>query len=130
MSREDEPLMFARISGGLYPMNEAAEEAVRVLKQDEQVAVKISHRRNLERLKAYWSYLRRCVDATGCASSPKVLHNAIKIGLGNIDYVKLKEGKMVPIAGSISFPKMTETEFIKYFEAAQQWLAEEIGYAE
>lgn len=129
MSREDEePTLFHKHGVGLFPSNEAAEELIRAIGGNEVVSLRIDNRRNPQRLRAYWAYLRGAVDATGCAPSPDVLHQAIKIGLGYVNAVLLKGGNMIKVAGSISFAKMKETEFIKYFQAAEQWLAEKIGY--
>ena len=113
----------------LVPNNEDAVDLMNTIKRHDTVQVEIKRPRNYKRLQAYWAMLRSCVDATGCAPSTDALHDVIKLGTGHFDAVILKatgETKLVP--ASISFAAMTEREFIDYFQSAQLWLAENIGY--
>lgn len=77
----------------------------------------------------YWSTLRRVAKATGKWPTEHHLHDELKIACG---YVRIKlsalNGELVNIPDSISFDKMTQQEFQKYFELAMAKLAEGIGY--
>ena len=77
----------------------------------------------------YWSTLRRVAKATGKWPTEHHLHDELKIACG---YVRIKlsalNGELVNIPDSISFDKMNQAEFFKYFELAMKKLAEGIGY--
>jgi hypothetical protein len=77
----------------------------------------------------YWSTLRRVARDTGKWPTEHHLHDELKIACG---YVRIKlsalNGELVNIPDSISFDKMNQAEFFKYFELAMKKLAEGIGY--
>lgn len=77
----------------------------------------------------YWSTLRRVARDTGKWPTEHHLHDELKIACG---YVRIKlsalNGQLVNIPDSISFDKMNQAEFFKYFELAMNKLAEGIGY--
>lgn len=77
----------------------------------------------------YWTTLRRVAKATGKWPTEHHLHDELKIACG---YVRIKlsalNGELVNIPDSISFDKMSQQEFQRYFELAMAKLAEGIGY--
>lgn len=94
----------------------------------QRVRIEIKEFRNTGRHRAYWAMLHDVVAATECALSPERLHEVVKLENGVVDIVALPSGFKVAIPGSISFDKMSESEFIAFFEAAERWLSATYGY--
>lgn len=82
--------------------------------------------RNVDRLRFYWGFLRKVVAATGCAPTEAALHQAVKIKTGHTDDVQL-EGFIIKVAASVAFENMEEVAFIKFLEAALQFIAATYG---
>jgi hypothetical protein len=67
------------------------------------------------------------VEATECAANSETLHSAIKLELGYGTPVKLRNGMMVLVPGSIAFESMDEPTFNGFFGRAQEWIAKTYG---
>lgn len=131
MSRgaKDSPVYaFQRQGTHLVPEMEYDISALDGIAQGQRVRIHIMQWRQSSRLRAYWSMLNDCVKATDCAPTKKALHNTIKLGIGLVDEVRLKDGTITLVPSSISFDNMSEPDMIAYFAAAEKWLAENIGF--
>lgn len=128
--RPDKPVYaFIRRGNALVPDMEFDGRALEGIAQGQRVKIEIKEWRNLDRHRAYWAMLHEVVAATECALSPERLHDVIKLEAGLIEHVRLPNGFMVALPGSIAFDKVSEAEFIAFFKAAERWLAETYGYA-
>jgi len=130
MAKKPERPVYAFIRKGnhLVPELEIDLKALAGIAQGQRVKLEIKEFRNLDRHRAYWWMLHDVIDATDCALSPERLHEVIKLENGVVDLIQLPTGFKVAIPGSISFDKMTEAEFVAFFQRAEKWLAETYGY--
>lgn len=125
----DKPVYAFRRDGNfLVPDMEYDAEALRGLRNGDIVRVDIKQFRQASSLRAYWSLLHDCIKATECAPTVEALHRTIKLGVGLVDHIKLKNGTVQVVPASISIAAMDEPTFRAYFQVAEKWLAENIGY--
>lgn len=77
----------------------------------------------------YWAALRNVCKATGKWPTEAHLHHELKLACG---YYKTTisplTGGIVRSTDSISFDKMDQQEFMRYFEGAMEKLTEAVGY--
>lgn len=127
---KDKPVYgFIRRGNGLFPEMEMDARALDGIANGQLVRVEIKEWRNVDRLRAYWSILHEVVDATGANSlSAEKLHEVLKLHNGCVDVVMLPSGMPVAIPASIALDKMSEPEFIAFFDKAVKWLGETYGY--
>jgi len=130
MAKKPEKPVYAFIRRGnhLVPELEMDLRALEGIGQGQRVRLEIKEFRNLDRHRAYWAMLQDVVDATDRALSSERLHEVLKLETGVIDLVRLPTGLTVAVPGSISFDKMDESEFVKFFARAQEWLSRTYGY--
>lgn len=127
--KPDKPVYaFVRKGNALVPEMDFDARALDGIKQGQRVRIEIKEWRNLDRHRAYWAMLHDVVAATECALTPERLHDVIKLEAGLIEHVRLPNGYMVALPGSIAFDKVSEAEFIAFFNAAERWLAETYGW--
>lgn len=127
--RPDKPVYsFIRKGNVLAPEMAYDLRALDGIANGQRVRVDIKEWRNLDRLKAYWSLLHEAVQATGCSIAAEKLHEVIKLETGLVDLVRLPNGMTVAIPASIALDKMSEPEFIAYFQSAEEWLARVYGF--
>lgn len=130
MSRKkDSPVYaFVRRGNGLFPEMDFDARALEGTKEGQRVRVAISEFRNLGRHRAYWGMLHDVIAATDCALSPERLHDLVKLKTGLVDIVSLPDGTIYGLPGSIAFDKISEDEFVTFFNKATEWLSETYGY--
>lgn len=127
--KKDKPVFaFTRQGNYLIPDMEMDLAALEGVQQGQKVIVDIKHGRNTGRHRAYWLTLHKCIEATGCAPTVSALHSTVKLETGLVDHVRLSNGMTVAVPSSTAFEKLSEDDFIKYFTAAEQWLAQEYGF--
>lgn len=128
--RPDKPVYsFIRKGETLVPEMEYDKQALTGIKEGQRVRVDIKEWRNLDRLKAYWSMLHEVVAATGANNlTAERLHEVLKLHNGCVDVVMLPSGMPVAIPASIALDKMSEPEFIAFFQKAEAWLASTYQY--
>ena len=130
MAKKPEKPVYAFIRKGNALVPEMAHDAraLEGIAQGERVRVDIRQWRNVARHRGYWAMLSDVIDATDCALTPERLHEVLKLETGVVDLIRLPNGMKVALPGSISFEKMTEAEFIAFFQRAEAWLAETYGF--
>jgi len=128
--KPDKPVYsFVRKGNHLVPELDYDTHALDGIAQGQRVRVEIREWRNLERLKAYWAMLHDVVAATGANRlTAERLHEVLKLHNGCVDVVMLPNGQPVAIPSSIALDKMSEPEFVAFFQKAEEWLAETYGY--
>ena len=131
MAKKSEKPVYSFIRRGNYlvPEMEYDIHALDGVAQGQRVKISIQEWRNLDRLKAYWSILHDVVAATGANNlTAEKLHEVLKLHNGCVDVVLLPSGQPVAIPASIALDKMSEPEFIAFFQKAESWLASTYGY--
>jgi hypothetical protein len=102
----------------LVPHGEEAEELIQSLKPNELVRAEITRPRNLGQHRLYWAMCRLVAMNHDELKDAEAVHQAIKILSGHCDVVQIK-GMMVKIPRSISFGKMEQSEFERFFRSAK-----------
>jgi hypothetical protein len=127
---KDKPIYGYRRKGNtLVPDTPYDVAALDGIAEGELVRVETRQWRNAKRNAAYWSMLRDCIDATGCALNTDVLHDAVKLATGHVHLCRMANGMTVAVPASIAFDKMTEAEMIKFMQAAELALARDYGFS-
>jgi hypothetical protein len=127
MSKDESPTFYmTRKGAALYPEMGIDADLLQRLPSGTRIKVKVSEGRSPPRLRLYWAYLGRVVAATQCAPTSEALHAAVKIGVGLVTPVMLK-GWSVNVPRSVSFDKMSETEFSEFLQSAEAWIIENFG---
>lgn len=127
--REKSVYAFVRKGNTLVPEMDMDLRALDGIANGQRVRIEVKEFRNLDRHRAYWAMLHEAVQATECALTPEHLHEVIKMEAGLVELVRLPGGVTVALPGSIAFDKISESDFVAFFNAAQRWLAETYGYA-
>lgn len=125
----DKPIYaFRRKGNSLVPEYEYDAGALVNVRENDVVRVEIKQFRQAAALRAYWKVLHDCIKSTECAPTVEALHRTIKLAVGLVDHIKLKDGTVMVVPASISIAAMDEPTFRAYFQVAEKWLAENIGY--
>lgn len=128
--RPDKPVYaFVRKGNALYPAMEMDAHALDGVAQGQSVRIEVKEWRNVSRLRAYWAMLHDVVAATGANRlTAERLHEVLKLHNGCVDVVMLPNGQPVAIPSSIALDKMSEPEFVAFFQKAEEWLGQVYGY--
>ena len=130
MARKPEKSVYAFIRKGNVLVPEMAYDlhALDGVANGQRVRIEVKEWRNLDRLRAYWSMLHDCIAATGASVTAERLHEVIKLETGLVDLISLPSGMKVAIPASVAFDKMSEPEFIAFFQSAEEFLARVYGF--
>lgn len=127
--RPDKPVYsFIRRGNSLVPEMDYDLRALDGVANGQRVRLDVKEWRNLDRLRAYWSLLHEAVTATGMSISAEKLHEVIKLETGLVDLISLPNGMKVAIPSSIALDRMSEPEFIAFFQSAEEFLARVYGF--
>ena len=106
-----------RTVGGFKPADDAAVDALRRIKVGEVVQCEITRPRNLAHHRKFWTLLNVFWQATGDWSSTYGVLIELKVRLGHIQDVLIREtGELVKVPKSISFASMDQGEFEAFYE--------------
>lgn len=119
---------FIRKGRSLVPEFDFDAKLLESVAEGERVRIELRQFRNVDRLRAYWMMLGDVVDATDCAPSASLLHEALKLEIGIVEHVRMPNGYKVALPGSIAFDRLTEQEFVTFFRRAEEFLAATFGY--
>jgi hypothetical protein len=116
-------IYLQRTVGGLRPCDDMGVEALRKIKVGEVVQCEITRPRNLAHHRKFWALLNTFWAATGDWSSPYGVLIELKVRLGHVQEVLIREtGEMVKVPKSISFASMDQGEFDVFYERCIQAL--------
>lgn len=120
---------FRRRGDVLVPDMECDMHALDGIANGQLVKIEVKEWRNLSRLRAYWSMLHDVVASTGANGlTAERLHEVAKLQNGCVDVVLLPNGTPIAIPSSIALDRMTEPEFIAFFQKVEEWLAKTYGF--
>lgn len=129
-ARKDRPAYaFIRVGNRLVADMDFDLGALDGVAEGEKVRVEVSQWRNRPRLRAYWATLRDCINATDFEGTPETLHTLLKMECGLVDYVKLPDGTVIKVPGSIALEALDEDQMVQFFRQAEKYLAEKIGFS-
>jgi hypothetical protein len=101
-------------------------ETIRQFPAGQRIRVELRTGRVPDRLRFYWAFLREVVKSTGCCPNEKTLHQLVKLRTGYTDDV-LMGGYIIKVPASISFENMDEPTFVRFLDAAIEFIALEFG---
>lgn len=117
-----------RTVGGLKPVDDNGVEILRKIKVGEVIQCEVNKPRNLAHHRKFWALLNVVWKAAGDWSSPYGLLIELKVRLGHVQEVLLRDtGQVVHVPKSISFAHMDQTEFDSFYECALMQLCEMAG---
>jgi uncharacterized protein DUF1367 len=112
-------LYLQRTVGGLRPCDDAGVDALRKIKVGEVVQCEITRPRNLAHHRKFWALLNVFWQATGDWSSPYAVLIELKVRLGHVQDVLIREtGELVKVPKSISFASIDQNEFDVFYDRA------------
>lgn len=113
--------VFRKHLRGLVPMNEQAEDALRKIKQDQDVFVKFRRPRNIFHHRKLFALLNLVCNNLDAPVTPEQLLTVIKIRTGHVDVIKTTKG-VIEIPKSISFAAMDQTAFEQFWDKAVDFI--------
>lgn len=118
---------FVRTGDGLLPSNHDAEEEYKKLTVGQQVQVVIKKPRNLLHHRKWWALISLIYENQTRYETKEQLVAALKFYLGHVDTFLLKDGTTTGfIPRSISFAKMSQSEFDAFYEKTLDFFAEKV----
>lgn len=119
-------LLVTKRLGSLVPADDTAEEILRGYKQGELLRLSVPKRvRNPRFHRKFWAMLNIVFKNQEHYKSLDTLLGVCKIRVGHCDVIQTKHG-IVQIPRSISFAKMDNAEFSKFYDAAVNWVMSEV----
>ncbi len=112
--------------GGFIPADARSEEAIKQLPFDTWITAQISQPRNGKHHAKYWSLLSKVYQNQSYFATVDDLHLCIKVATGHSTTYQLKDGRLVHCPTSISFAKMDQREFEKYYDKVLGFIAEQV----
>lgn len=131
MARRDKqpPPIVKKTARGLSPSHSRDAELIMADPAGTEYDLIKRTRRSNQQLRLYWAMLDRVVKATGCCPTAEHLSDEIKLTLGYRRMLAdLRTGKVTESVDSIALDRMSHEDFMQFFEAAQQLLAEKCGF--
>ena len=121
-------IYLTRTLSGLSATDETAATLLRGIKLGKVVKADISQPRNIKHHRKFFALLTIVWQASGEWPSVEDLLIELKIKLGITKDVVIREsGEVVKIVGSISFSKMDQKQFDKFYEQSMHALCEIAG---
>jgi len=125
--KSEAPEFYAiRVGGVLKPEFQADLTALERFPQGQRIKLTLSTGRSPSRLRWYWSFLHKIVEATECTPDVESLHTLIKMECGYTVPAKVK-GYIINLPRSISFSSMSEETFAKFCSDAEKFIATTYG---
>lgn len=109
----------------LLPLTPLGSAMLATIPIGEEIDIKIARERSLPQHKLFWALLEHVAKASAFETPEKLLA-AIKLRLGRYDLLAMPNGKVVPVPQSISFGKMPQDEFRKFFDQAVELICAEV----
>lgn len=123
-TKENPPCYVIRDGDRLVGEMEMDREMIRQFPAGERIRVDLRTGRIPDRLRFYWAFLKKIIEATNCAPHDKALHQMVKLRTGYTDDI-IMGGYIVKVPASIAFENMDESTFGKFLEDAVQFIASE-----
>lgn len=111
---------------GLAPFNIQASEVLDKLKMGSVVSANVTKPRNVKFSSKYWVMVDLIFKNQSYYRTPEAVNNAIKQKLGYCDIYRQKEGPPSIEYHSISFAKMDDLKFQEFYQAAVDFVCDEI----
>ncbi len=120
---EKPPIKMMKRGRFLAPFSPFDEKLIEEQAGGKPVFVRISQPRNNQRLRLYFAMLRIVCDNLDQNISHDSLHQWVKLKCGIIQPMKMRNGEVVELPGSVAFDKMSEDEFRAFLDKAMTLFA-------
>ena len=104
--------------GALRPIDAAGESALADIPQGEIVRVTIRRPRNVQHHRKFFALINVIFPHQDLYPTEEMLLAAMKVALGFGDSIKLPDGRTIIVPKSISFAKMDQAAFDKFYDRA------------
>lgn len=112
-------IFMERVVGGLKPVDDQGVNVLRKIAVGEVIQCEINKPRNLAHHRKFWALLNVFWAAAGEWSSPYGVLIELKVRLGHVQSVLIREtGEVVKVPKSIAFAQMDQTAFDDFYEKA------------
>ncbi|WP_434733722.1 DUF1367 family protein [Rhizobium sp. YTUHZ044] len=125
-SSEAAPIYCVKRGESLVGEMQYDRDRIAAMPAGERIKVELSTGRVPKRLRFYFVFLHKIVEATNCCPNERILHNFVKLRTGYTDEV-LVDGLIYKVPASVSFENMDETTFGKFLTSALAFIASEFG---
>ena len=119
-------LFIKTMSGALAPVHDAGRDALRTMKSGDYVMVTLKRPRNLQHHRKLFALLDLIFQNQTRYKSVEELLDAIKVYCGHCEVMILRDGTEVRRPQSISFAKMDQAAFEKFYDAVVNVVVTEI----
>ena len=117
--------LAAKRLGGLQPIDEAGEAAMRNVGLGEVVTAEVKRPRNVRFHRKFFAMLQIILQNQDHYQSLDDLLDVCKLRTGHYRTIQTKQGE-VRIPNSISFAAMDDTEFADFYDRACYWIVTEV----
>lgn len=110
--------ILRKTMGALRPMDAAGEEILSDIPNNELVRVQISRPRNPQHHRKWRALIAAIFPHQDTYPTEDLLIAAMKVALGYGDTVKLPDGRTIIVPKSLSFAKLDQAGFEKFYDRA------------
>lgn len=120
-------MRMRRTVSGLTAADDAASDALRVLRVGDEVDVDLKKQRVNKNLRRWWGLCRLVYENSEQFKSQEQVHDYLKIRAGHCSQIVSKRtGEIYLIADSIAFARLDEVQFQKVWNRAVKAVCEDI----
>lgn len=109
-------ILMRKAFGALRPVDDQGEEVLRGIPNDAIVKVAVKRARNPRHHRLYWALLSLLYENQSRYATVEELSDAIKCAVGHCTVIAGTDGREIRIPKSISFAKMDQDEFRRFFD--------------
>jgi hypothetical protein len=102
--------------GGLKPADDAGEEVMRKISMGAFVMCEVKRSRNINHHRLYFALVTKVFQNQERYETVEQLHSALKLAAGIYEPLKMPNGDVHKIPGSIKFEKMDQLEFSAFYD--------------
>lgn len=111
-------IFLKRRLGGLFPADAMSEAALLDMPANATVKARITVPRNIQHHRKFFALLQAVLPHQETYATLDALTAAMKVATGHGETVKLPDGRLVLVPGSISFAKMDQKAFEAFYDRA------------
>lgn len=109
-------ILMRKVLGTLRPVDAQGEEIMRSVSNGSIVRVTVKKPRNIKHHRKYWALISLLHENQERYATPEELSDAIKCATGHCNVLTRSDGYEIRVPRSISFGKMDQTEFDRFYE--------------
>jgi hypothetical protein len=117
--------LFVKHNGSLCPADDEAKEALSSIRDGEQIRADVRRLRNLRFHRLFFGLLNLVQANTNYRSVDELLA-VVKLGIGHVELVVTPDGDALWLPKSISFAKMDDLEFRRFWNRALDYILQKI----